>query len=79
MTKTRTRYPATFNHPVLLEYKPKIRGSGFKELSKRFKIPGGHTTISRWYAKWNKTQESLETMEDGDNRSILTKKKKVYI
>ena len=76
MTKTRTRYTAAFKHAFFLEYKPKIRGSGFKALAKRFKIPGGHTKISRWYAKWNKTQESLETTKGGDTRSILTTKEK---
>ena len=81
MTKTRKIYTAAFKHDILLAYKPKIRGSGFKALAKRFKIPGGHITISRWDAKWNKTQESLETTKGGDTRSILTTKgkKKVRI
>ena len=75
------QYPPRFIHAILKQYKPGVRGSGFKALASRYNIKGGHKLISSWYAKWDGTISSLTKQSGGDRRSILTpeeKKKYVY-
>jgi hypothetical protein len=61
---------------ILEEYQPGVRGNGFKALAKRHSINGGHTTIRKWYKKWDGTKNSLQKESGGDRRSILTEKEK---
>src|ERR1700761_5107577 len=61
---------------ILQEYQPGVRGKGFKALAKRFEIKGGHSTIQKWYKKWDGSKESLKKESGGDRRSILTEKEK---
>lgn len=61
---------------ILQEYQPGVRGKGFKALAKRFKIKGGHSTVQKWYKKWDGSKESLKKESGGDRRSILTEKEK---
>jgi transposase len=61
---------------ILQEYQPGVRGQGFKALAKRYGIKSGHTTIRKWYQKWDGTKASLQKESGGDKRSILTEKEK---
>ena len=61
---------------ILQEYQPGVRGKGFKALAKRFEIKGSHSTIQKWYKKWDGSKESLKKESGGDRRSILTEKEK---
>jgi hypothetical protein len=68
-------------HTILLQYKPGVRGNGFRALATKFRIKGGHKLISSWYSKWDGTELSLEKQSGGDKRSILTpkeRKKHIY-
>jgi transposase len=59
---------------ILEEYQPGVRGKGFRALAKRYSINGGHTTIRKWYRKWDGTKESLQKASGGG--SILTENEK---
>jgi transposase len=61
---------------ILQEYQPGVRGKGFRALAKRYGIESGHTTIRKWYKKWDGSKESLKKESGGDRRSILTEKEK---
>jgi transposase len=57
---------------ILQQYQPGVPGKGFKALAKSYGIKSGHTTIRKWYKKWDGSKESLMKESGGDRRSILT-------
>jgi transposase len=80
METSYTTYSPHEMQNILQEYKPGVRGCGFKALSKKYNVIGGHTVILKWKKKWDGTEASLKKQSGGDARSILTpREKKVHI
>lgn len=76
MEKSYEQYSPHLMHTILLQYKPGVRGSGFRALAKKYNIKAGHVLISKWYRKWDGSESSLKKQSGGDVRSILTQKEK---
>jgi hypothetical protein len=76
MTTKYTSYSPLEMHKILKQYKPNVKGSGFKALATRFKVKGGAKLIRIWFGKWDGTENSLKKISGGDHRSILTEKEK---
>jgi transposase len=65
------QYSADTKHTILLEYKPGVKGCGFKSLACRFGVKGGHNVIKSWYLEWDGTKESLEKHTTSHKRRKL--------
>jgi transposase-like protein len=61
-----------FKHNILMEYVAGSRTHGFAALARRYGIPGGASTLSKWYSHWDSTPHSLERREGSGSRTLLT-------
>ena len=57
---TMPRLTPQYKHGILTHYHARTRGCGFHALATRFAIPGGASTIRKWYQRWNGTPQSLQ-------------------
>jgi len=69
-----TRYTPAFKHTVLRAYCAGNRSHSFRALARRFKVPGGKSTISAWYRLWDGTSHSLERRHGSGRKALLTRK-----
>jgi transposase len=51
---------AAAKHHILLEYSPHSRTHSLAALAARHEVAGGTGTLSRWLARWDGTQRSLQ-------------------
>ena len=63
---------ADTKHHILLEYKPGVRGCGFKALAARHSIKGGRKALSEWHARWDGTPRSLEERAKSGRPRVLS-------
>lgn len=74
------KYSPNFKQNILTQYAPNQHQNGFHSLATRYKIPGGASTIKRWYDRWNGSIESLNRKASSGRKPILnTQQIKQYI
>jgi transposase-like protein len=72
MSTIRKYFSPDFKQHILQQYIPKEYGHGFEALAKQFDVPGGHSTIRRWYIEWNGNEQSLKHKKGAGRPKILT-------
>ena len=65
MENSYEEYSPHLKHTILLQYKPGVRGSGFRALAKKYSVKGGHKLVSSWYSKWDGSESSLKKDSGG--------------
>lgn len=58
--RTYQEYSADTKHNILREYKPGVRGCGFRALAAKHHITHGLSTLQYWYSIWDGTRNSLQ-------------------
>lgn len=72
MNESKRYHTATEKHHILTQYRRHTYGAGFRAWAKRFSIPGGAATLSRWYATWDGTVTSLQHLPRSGRPTTFT-------
>ena len=51
---------SSLKHHILRQYQPRSKNLNFRSLADEYDIPGGESTIRKWYRKWDGTATSLD-------------------
>jgi transposase len=76
---TKELFSAEQKHYILTQYSPRDRSRSFSAVASRFGVPGGKSTVQRWYKQWNGNMESLKHKKGQGRPSILNRNERTRL